>query len=136
MKTKTKNTYLIIGIIILLILILCQTNKSKNTINQDNFGNYCLDCKNRPFGRCVNCFNCGFISKNGKGQCIDGDQYGPTKEASKKIDPDTFHNSRYIYNDPFLTNFYVSNERMFPATYSNLDLTSIASPVLINNMNN
>lgn len=119
--------YFKIALIILFIIIIILPNISFGTIsdvetenntmkNTEGFGNYCPDCKGRTIGQCMRCFNCGFIGRNGVGQCVKGDMYGPEKRES-----DT-EEKMWIYNDPFWTNVSVSDGLISPATYINNEI--------------
>ncbi len=64
------------------------------------YGKFCRqeDCKNKTFGQCLDCFNCGFcLEDENKGVCVPGNIYGPTNKNKKCM--------KYIHNDEFYTNF-------------------------------
>ena len=82
-----------------------------NTMKKiEGFNYYCREgCEGRKFGQCMRCFNCGFLSKDGKGKCMKGNMYGPEDNKPE------YNNARWIYNDPFWTNLFVSDSIMKPA---------------------
>jgi len=48
----------------------------RETFNDQN-GQFCLECSNKNFNQCTNCFNCSWCSdKHGDGKCIPGDVNG------------------------------------------------------------
>ena len=99
-------------IIILLILLYIICNNDKQI--KEEFSYYCQEkCEGRKIGQCMSCFNCGFISKNGKGKCIEGNMYGPKKNKPE------YNNARWIYNEAFWNDLYISDGMIQPASELN-----------------
>lgn len=109
--TNEKTAYgLVISIVIILIIIgiiLCVTLIPSN---KEHFYNYCETCEGKTFGQCMNCVNCGFISKNGYGECVPGDSYGATN-----FDPD-YIGARWDHNDQYWSSVINTNEISEPTT--------------------
>jgi len=97
-------------IVIFLISAYCIIQPSNEYGYQENYGNVCGNCRGRTLGQCMNCMNCGFISKGGFGKCVEGDMYGPYDSNP------TYEGARWIYNDPFWTNVLVSDNIVKSAT--------------------
>lgn len=72
----------------------------------------CVSCDNLSLAQCTSCIGCGFISKAGTGQCIPGDMYGPFDLSNS-----SYKNARWFYNDPFWSDFYVSDDIISRSTY-------------------
>jgi len=77
------------------------------------FYSNCESCDDKPFGRCLQCVNCGFISKDGYGKCVPGDMYGPTDFDINYV------NGTWHYNDDYWNNVLTSDEISVPSTYVN-----------------
>jgi hypothetical protein len=93
--------------IILFIIILITIYKFYDIyLNTENFnrthGKWCENCKEKSFGQCLDCFNCGFcITESGKGYCTKGNVFGP-KDSSEKC-------KRWIHNDEFSSMLNLKN---------------------------
>lgn len=109
--------YWIVGLIIIIMCLLTYFyNNSNETIYDTNddiegYYNFCGKCTNKAFGQCLNCANCGFISKNGYGKCVEGDMYGPYK-----FDPD-YVNAKWIHYDDYWRHVMASDDVAIPTTY-------------------
>jgi hypothetical protein len=67
----------IITFIILCFITFNQTNKNKENFNEQT-GRFCMDCMDKTFNQCTQCFNCSWcVDKWGNGNCIGGDINGP-----------------------------------------------------------
>lgn len=78
--------HFIIGFIITLIayVVYALVKKYRNTKVENFFTRffysnyYCQSCNKRSHYACSKCDNCGFcITREGRGDCVQGDMYGP-----------------------------------------------------------
>lgn len=104
------SKYLVIGIIILLFIGLVYYWLVSGNDCTEKYGNFCNSCRGKLIGDCMKCINCGFITKNGYGKCVDGDMYGPYE------DNPSYKLSRWIWNDPFWSDTMASDLNIYPAT--------------------
>lgn len=115
--TESKK-YIVLFVIVILLFCLfwiltssgCNTKKNdKNNI--EGYYNFCGSCEGKTVGQCMECANCGFISKKGYGQCVEGDSYGPYD-----FDPE-FVGGRWIHNDVYWTNILTNDDTAIPTTH-------------------
>lgn len=86
------SVLLVVLVVVLIIANICYTE----SFDQMS-GGRCLSCEGRSFGGCMNCFNCGFISKDGKsGKCVKGSIFGADNIKDRK------DKHRWFHNDPFI----------------------------------
>lgn len=99
--------FLLILIAFFIFIGIILYNISTNT---EEFSYYCKTCEGRKYGQCMRCLNCGFKSKEGKGKCVPGDMYGEYNKDN------IYKKSLWLQNDEFWTNFWLSDNEIWPAT--------------------
>lgn len=86
------SVFLVVIVVVLIIANICYTE----SFDQMS-GGRCLSCEGRSFGGCMNCFNCGFVSKDGQsGKCVNGNIFGASDINNRR------GKYRWFHNDPFV----------------------------------
>jgi hypothetical protein len=106
------NLVIFILFVFVLIFVLWMTLENNiDDIDVEAYYNYCGSCYGKTVGQCLQCVNCGFISKNGYGKCVEGDMYGPYDFNTEYI------GARWINNDQYWTHILTSDDISIPTTY-------------------
>jgi len=92
---------ILIILFILLIIYLISRYYSQENFNR-NTGKWCINCEQKSFGQCMDCFNCGFcMTEKNKGYCTKGTVFGPNNIDDKCI--------RWMHNDEYANNLNKTN---------------------------
>lgn len=90
-------SWIIIAIIFAILLFIAYKQAYKETFNE-RYGTRCFECKNKTFGECMECSDCGYCLSEGNSQCMKGDVHGPYKGDC----------IRWIHNDPWSSHQFVN----------------------------
>ena len=116
--TEKDSIFIVLVIVCLLFCVFgiiitctCDPININNNKKIEGYYNYCGSCEGKTIKQCMQCANCGFLSKKGYGKCVEGDSYGPYD-----FNPD-YVNGRWIHNDQYWTNILTTDDTAIPTTH-------------------
>lgn len=105
------NKLIVIAVFVFIFFCVLWITSTDSNENIEAYYNYCGSCYGKTIGQCLQCVNCGFISKDGYGKCVEGDMYGPYDFNPEYV------NARWIHNDQYWSHILVSDDVAIPTTY-------------------